>query len=220
MGDDSNLIRGSDRSSFANMNTTYTSAITRETYLEQILELERMSKQGESYSDNQGRYGWRNPVRGDTGTILTQIVRDTHPKRILEIGTGHGLSTLYLALGLEDPGACIQTLEFDPVVASSTQERMDRICAPVEVIVGDANQTIPRLGGSFDLVFFDAQKNQYHIQLMLLIQYGLIGTGTTLVADNVIDRKSECLEFLDWFKHEAISHNIIETECGLLVAQL
>ncbi|MFM9008025.1 MAG: O-methyltransferase, partial [Bacteroidota bacterium] len=172
------------------------------------------------YSDSHGRYGWRNPVRQDTGPILTQIVRDAQPNRVLEIGTGHGLSTLYLVQGLETPGARIQTLEFDPVVAHSTQERMDRSGAPVDVIVGDANQTIQQLNGSYDMVFFDAQKNQYHAQLMLLIEHGLVGKGTLLVADNVIDRKSECQNFLDWFEGKNISHHIIETECGLLVAKL
>jgi predicted O-methyltransferase YrrM len=220
IGDDLNLMSAQNRSSFANMNTTYTSAATTEQYLDQILELERMSKQGESYSDSHGRYGWRNPVRGDTGPILTKLVRDSDPSRILEIGTGHGLSTLYLAQGLSAQGARIHTLEFDPEVAKSTQERMDRCAAPVEVIWGDANQTIPRLSGSFDLVFFDAQKNQYYNQLMLLIHHGLIGKGAMLVADNVTDRKIECQDFLDWFDQEAIPHEIIETECGLLVAHL
>ena len=187
--------------------------------LDAIKELELLSKQGKSYSDSNGRFGWRNPVRSDTGPILTRIVTEERPSRILEIGTGHGLSTLYLAMGLNAGQGAIQTLEFDEVVAQSTQDTMDRCGVPVSVLTGDACETIPTLNGHFDIVFFDAQKNQYYAQLMLLLEHNLIGTGTVILADNVTDRRTECQPFLDWFDDNQVKHHILETECGLLVAR-
>jgi predicted O-methyltransferase YrrM len=79
---------------------------------------------------------------------------------------------------------------------------------------------IDKLESRYDLVFFDAQKNQYKPQLDRLMARELIGPGTVLLADNVIDRAEECAAFLSWFKEHDIPHYIIETECGLLVAKL
>jgi predicted O-methyltransferase YrrM len=188
--------------------------------LDVIQELEMLSKQGESYSNGKGRYGWRNPVRKDTGPILTQIVSDEKPTRILEIGTGHGLSTLYLAMGFDTGKGEIQTLEFDEIVAQSTQHTMNRCGAPVSVVQGDASETIPTLQGHFDLVFFDAQKDQYFSQLMLLLEHQLIGPGSVILADNVTDRRTECQPFLEWFDNNKVRHQILDTECGLLVARI
>jgi len=128
----------------------------------EIEKLELLDKQGESYTNSEGRYGWRNPIRQDTGKILTSLLMAKNPKRVLEIGTAHGLSTLYLMLGLDASKAIIDTIEFDQEVAESTQQRMDRLQVPVKVLMGDAEAVIDHLEGSYDVVFFDAQKNKYY----------------------------------------------------------
>jgi predicted O-methyltransferase YrrM len=81
-------------------------------------------------------------------------------------------------------------------------------------------EVISSLQGFYDLVFFDAQKDHYYKQLKSLISKKLIGKGTLILADNVIDRQTECQPFLDWFKINEMEHQIIPTECGLLIAQL
>jgi predicted O-methyltransferase YrrM len=91
---------------------------------------------------------------------------------------------------------------------------------PVTVRCGEALTVIDGLAGRYDLVFFDAQKNQYQSQLERLLAKGLVGPGTVLLADNVIDRAEECADFLRWFIDREIPHHIIQTECGLLVAKL
>jgi predicted O-methyltransferase YrrM len=187
----------------------------------QIEILEGFSKKGESYSNTNGSFGWRNPIRQDTGRILQSIVIASNPKRILEIGTAHGLSALYLVLGISDINkTTIDTIEFDSDVALDSQARFDLLNVPIKVLQGEAMDVIGRLNGTYDLVFFDAQKSHYYQQLNLLIDKGLIGKGTILLADNVIDRKEECNEFLNWFIENNITHSIIPTECGLLVATL
>lgn len=188
----------------------------------EIQVLEGYSKQGESYSDGNDRFGWRNPIRQDTGDILRVLAMASQARRVLEIGTGHGLSTLYLAAGLaEDRNWQFDTIELDATVAASTQKRMDTLHLPVRVCQGDAGQVIPGLQGvRYDLVFFDAQKSHYYDQLQALLSLGLIGEGTVVLADNVIDRQKECQPFLDWFVSEGIQHYILRTECGLLVANI
>jgi predicted O-methyltransferase YrrM len=183
--------------------------------------LETFNKQGESYASAEGRHGWRNPIRRDTGELLRCFVIAHNASRILEFGTGHGLSTLYLAAGLRDKSKqFIHSIEFDPEVADSSQERFNRCLVPVKVFKGDALEIIPQLEGIYDLVFFDAQKDQYYSQLMALLKYERIAKGTLILADNVLDRKTECQSFLDWFVEKGVSHYCMHTECGLLVARL
>lgn len=187
----------------------------------EIERLEGFNKKGESYANTNGSFGWRNPIREDTGRILQGLVIASSPKRILEIGTAHGLSALYLVRGLSrSNNSTIETIEFDADVAADSQERFNALNVPVRVLTGEAMQVIDTLTGSYDLVFFDAQKSHYFQQLNLLLEKNLIGSGTTLIADNVIDRQEECQEFLDWFTENNINHTIIPTECGLLVATL
>lgn len=185
----------------------------------EIEHLESFSKRGESYSDGKGRYGWRNPIREDTGALLTGIVVAASPARILEIGTAHGLSALYLYSGMP-AGGVLHTIEFDEAVAADTQRRMEACDAAVTVLCGEALQVIAGLEGRYDLVFFDAQKDQYLPQLQALMAKGLAGPGTILLADNVIDRKAECGPFLDWIAENGLRHQVMPTECGLLVATI
>lgn len=183
----------------------------------EIEKLELLDKQGESYTNSEGRYGWRNPIRQDTGKILTSLLLAKNPARVLEIGTAHGLSTLYLMLGMNASKAAIDTIEFDQEVAESTQQRMDRLQVPVNVLMGDAEEVIDRLEESYDVVFFDAQKNKYFDQLIALLNRGCIKSGTLILADNVSDRREECSQFLKWFSENDKEHTVIDTECGLLV---
>jgi predicted O-methyltransferase YrrM len=192
----------------------------KEAVAEEISRLELLDKQGESYTNSEGRYGWRNPIRQDTGNVLTSLVLAKNPQRILEIGTAHGLSTLYLVMGLNPSKGVVHTIEFDAEVAESTQRRMDRLQVPVTVLEGEAEEVIAGLDGLYDVVFFDAQKNKYYDQLIALLKKGCVGPGTLILADNVSDRREECLNFLNWFTENGISHTIIETECGLLVASI
>jgi predicted O-methyltransferase YrrM len=186
---------------------------------QEIAHLESFSKRGESYSDGKGRYGWRNPIREDTGSLLTALVVAASPKRMLEIGTAHGLSALYLVSGMPACGV-LHTIEFDEAVADDTQRRMDACGVPVKVLRGEALQVIAGLEDRYDLVFFDAQKDQYLPQLQALLAGGLVGPGTTLLADNVTDRRAECQPFLDWISANGLRHQILPTECGLLVATI
>ena len=195
--------------------------MTNEIIEQTIRELETLDKQGDSYSDTSGRFGWRNPIREDTGGLLRSLVIAAGARRILEVGAGHGLSTLYLVSGLpEGVGAQVETIEFDPAVARSTQARMDAVGAPVQVHQGDALAVIGQLQGEYDLIFLDAQKNQYLDYLQALLEAGRIGPGTVVLADNVIDRREECLPFLSWFAQQSVRHYTIPTTCGLLVARL
>lgn len=186
-----------------------------------IQELETYDKQGESYSDDQGRHGWRNPIRADTGPILRALALTESPSRALEIGTAHGLSALYLAAGMIHREGCrLDSIELDSTVAAAAQARMDHCHVPVKVHAGEALDVLSGLSERYALIFLDAQKSHYLRQLQAMLDAGLVGKGTLILADNVTDRRSECQDFLDWFQENGVPHWIMPTECGLLVSRL
>ena len=59
----------------------------------EIDNLETFEKHGESYANADGRHGWRNPIRSDTGPLIEAIVMANSPKRILEIGSSPHISS-------------------------------------------------------------------------------------------------------------------------------
>jgi predicted O-methyltransferase YrrM len=171
---------------------------------------------GEQY----GESAWRNPIRQDTGPILQAVVAAVRPKTILELGTGYGLSTCYLALG--DPHAIIHTVEFDKSVAEQAGEHFQQagidsqirqwICSSEEAI-----RQIPHEIPLPDLVFVDHAKRPYKDDVRAIIER-CSGKQILILADNVEDRKQELSDFLEWFGGIAVTSTIVPTQCGLLVA--
>jgi predicted O-methyltransferase YrrM len=115
------------------------------------------------------------------GALLELLARAIGARRILEIGTLAGYSTIWLARALPPDGRLV-TLEVDPGYAAVARENLTGL--NVEVITGPALDTLPRLDGPFDLVFIDADKRSNAEYLRHALR--LSRPGTLIVADNVI----------------------------------
>lgn len=180
--------------------------------------LEAEPKQGESY-DHKGRHGWANPIRQDTGPLLEALVLARAPERVLEIGTARGLSGCYIARRLSSTGSMV-SLEWDEARSAEAQANFKEAELPVVVLNGDAMEWIPKLHSpkQFDMVFMDANKDGYFEQISLLIELRMLAPDCLIVADNVIDRQTECQNFLDFM--QSYPHIVIPTECGLLVGRI
>ncbi|GMV97953.1 MAG: O-methyltransferase [Phycisphaerae bacterium] len=130
------------------------------------------------------------------GKLLWLIARAQGARRILEIGTLGGYSTIWLARALPEGGRLI-TLEADPRHAEVAKANLARagLNGVVEVRLGRALDTLPRLAaegcGPFDLIFIDADKPGYCDYLDWSLR--LSRTGSVIVADNVV-RKGAVLD--------------------------
>jgi caffeoyl-CoA O-methyltransferase len=119
------------------------------------------------------------------GRILALFSKMLRPKRILEIGTYTGYSAICLAEGLA-PGGELVTIDIN----ASLQEMAIRYFAQaglgerVRMLVGDARTLIPELEGPFDLVFIDADKENYCNYLDLVLPK--MRPGGIILADNVL----------------------------------
>ncbi|HEY7147815.1 MAG TPA: class I SAM-dependent methyltransferase [Gaiellaceae bacterium] len=119
------------------------------------------------------------------GGFLAALVRISGAKRILELGTFTGYSSISMASALPDDGRII-TCDVDPDATSIARRYMDESGHgdKIDIRLGPALETIETLDGPFDLVFIDADKvnyeNYYEAVLPLLADDGL------LIADNVL----------------------------------
>src|SRR6201993_5164923 len=120
------------------------------------------------------------------GKFLCLLAGAIQARRILEIGTLGGFSTIWLARGAGPQGR-VGTLEYEPKHAEGARANLERagVADRVEVIVGAALDTLPTLtGGPFDLVFIDADKENNAAYLEWAIR--LAHPGSVIVVDNVI----------------------------------
>lgn len=123
------------------------------------------------------------------GKLLHLFAKMLQAKRILEIGTLGGYSTIWLARGMAEGGRLV-TLEADPRHAEVAQQNIAGagLDDQVEIIVGPALDALPRLEtdprAPFDLVFIDADKESYPAYLEAAVK--LSHPGTVILADNVV----------------------------------
>jgi predicted O-methyltransferase YrrM len=123
------------------------------------------------------------------GKLLFLLAKMTGARKILEIGTLGGYSTIWMARALPKDGRLI-TLEFDPKHAEVARKNIDRagFGGIVDVRVGPALDALPKIAaageGPFDLIFLDADKpnNPAYFQWALKLSR----KGSVIVADNVV----------------------------------
>jgi predicted O-methyltransferase YrrM len=124
-------------------------------------------------------------VSPNQGKLLMLMAQMLGARRILEIGTLGGYSTIWLGRGLAAGGRFI-TLEADPKHAGVARSNIARagLGDMVEVRVGKALDTLPHVEGPFDFIFIDADKVNYPGYLDWAVR--LSRSGTVIIADNVV----------------------------------
>ncbi len=119
------------------------------------------------------------------GKILEMISRMIRPSRILEIGTFTGYSSICLVKGLVENGQLI-TIEKDDEITAFAEKYISRSgnADSITLLIGDARKLIPTLNDSFDLVFLDAEKDEYLDYYELV--FPKVTAGGFILADNVL----------------------------------
>lgn len=135
--------------------------------------------------DREGRGEGLPLVYPDTGALLHTLALGCGARRILEIGTCIGYSTLWMATALPADGT-LMTMEYDAARAARAREHFAAAGygGRVSVIVGDATRFLHKIAGPFDLIFQDSDKKLYEPMLDRLIE--LLRPGGLLVADNIL----------------------------------
>lgn len=121
------------------------------------------------------------------GKLLHLLARMSGARRVLEVGTLGGYSTIWLARAVPDDGRVV-TIEAEPRNAAVARASIDRagVGPKVEIRVGRGADVLPTLAGDapFDLVFIDADKESNTVYLDWAARLG--HAGTVVVVDNVV----------------------------------
>ena len=135
-------------------------------------------------------------VSEEDGRFLRVLVAARGAKSILEIGAASGYSGIWLGLGARETGGRVTAIEFDSQRAAEAAANIRKagLNDVVTVVHGDAFLEIPKVSGTFDVVFLDAWKPDY--KKFFDMVFPRLNTGGVFAAHNVINKKSEMEPFL------------------------
>ena len=121
------------------------------------------------------------------GRVLSMISKLINPKNILEIGTYTGYSAICLAEGMQTGGQ-LHTIDINEELVDLQRRYFDRTGKGEQFIqhLGNALDIVPGLDLKFDLVFIDADKNNYPNYLEMLLPR--LDSGAVILSDNVLCR--------------------------------
>jgi caffeoyl-CoA O-methyltransferase len=120
-----------------------------------------------------------------SGALLHVLARAIGARRIVEIGTAIGVSTLHLARALPQGGELV-SFEIDPARHAAASAYLGRagVAARVDLRLRDARAGLAELSGPFDLAFLDGVKAEYEEYLELVVP--LLRRGGLVAVDNVL----------------------------------
>ena len=141
--------------------------------------------------------------------IISVIIREYKPTKILEIGTLHGYSAILMAHLLEyerNDNTCgeLITIEIDKNLVDTARRNIENagLSKCVKVLCGNALEVIPTLDGyRFDLVFLDAIKRDYLKYLRLIEDKNLMRQNGIVIADNVVLYEDEMRDYLEYVRN-------------------
>jgi predicted O-methyltransferase YrrM len=128
-------------------------------------------------------------VARSTGQFLFALVAPQWDCEVLELGGSRGYSTIWLAAGVRYLGGRVLSLEHDPAKCEAWRRNVADAGLEewAELLEGDAFETLPELEDIFDVVFLDAEKEDY--ERLFVHARGKVEPGALVVADNVLSHE-------------------------------
>jgi predicted O-methyltransferase YrrM len=177
----------------------------------------RSSEHDATLSDRLERF--RN-VEPRTAELLGVLIRATGARRILEVGTSNGYSTIWLADAAESNGGRVITVDVDGSRTSLAREnvRVAGLDALVELRTEDAAETLARSeDGEWEFVFLDAERPAYPSYLRDLVR--TMAPRGLLAIDNVESHSHELVDFTSLIEAEpALTQTVVPVGAGLRLA--
>jgi len=149
--------------------------------------LQEMEAQGPRY--------WSVPRKD--GELLHVLVKATQARNVLEIGTSHGYSAIWMGLALEETGGRLTTIEIDRARHDLARKHLGEanLAQRATLIRGDAHAEVPKLDGPFDFVFLDADK-EGQVDYFHALHPRKLAPGAILAAHNAIRQAGAMREYL------------------------
>jgi predicted O-methyltransferase YrrM len=128
-------------------------------------------------------------VAPTTGRFLFSLVAPQTDCEVLELGGSRGYSTIWLAAGVRYLGGRVLSTEVDPRKIAAWRENVeDAGMEPwADLVEGNALETVPAIEDVFDVVFIDAEKDDY--ERLFQVARTKVEPGALIVADNVLSHE-------------------------------
>ncbi|GHO95328.1 O-methyltransferase [Reticulibacter mediterranei] len=155
----------------------------------------------------------------ETAHLLSVLVQSGRRKRLLEIGTSNGYSTIWLAWAVQTTGGQIISIDREVAKQEQAAANLQRagLRGLVELRCGDATELVADVPGPFDFVFFDADRFSAPAQLKLLSTK--LTEDVLLCADNVQSHPDEIAGYLQAIEAlPEFEHMVIPVGKGLSLA--
>jgi predicted O-methyltransferase YrrM len=159
-------------------------------------------------------------VEPETAELLGVLVRATRARRVLEIGTSNGHSTLWLADAAESTGGRVETLDIDPRRTELAVDNLER-AGLAELVqcrtIGAAQALAEYPDDAWDLVFLDAERPEY-AGYWANLRRTLAPVGTIAI-DNAVSHAAELTEFNRLLASDrGLTSALVTTGAGLILA--
>jgi predicted O-methyltransferase YrrM len=155
----------------------------------------------------------------DSGRLLYVLALAQGAKHIVEVGTSHGYSTLWLAAAAQANGGQVITCDINPErITAARQNFADAGLGDViEILEGDARETLRSRGEPVDLLFIDSTKSYY--ETFFDIVYPRLVKGGIVVADNVLSHRDELEDYISYVEnHPNLESAMIPIGRGLEIS--
>jgi len=128
-------------------------------------------------------------VAPTTGRFLFSLVAPQNACEVLEIGGSRGYSSIWLAAGVRILGGRVLSLEHDPAKCAAWRRNVADAGLEewAELVEGDAFETLPEIEDGLDVVFIDAEKEDY--ERLFALARPKLEPGGLVVADNVLSHE-------------------------------
>jgi predicted O-methyltransferase YrrM len=180
--------------------------------VEEEVRLENERQRGEKLPPER-RYRSLHPQSGEFLHLLTLA---TGARSIVEVGMSAAYSTMWLARACAATGGRVVTLERNDGAVVTARDHLTRagVADYVEIVVGDARETLGALAGPYDLAFVDGEKDEYVAYVEGV--WPLLAAGASLVADNVLSHAEAVVPFLEYLDAvPGASTTVLEIGMGL-----
>jgi predicted O-methyltransferase YrrM len=157
----------------------------------------------------------------DTAQFVSMLARSSKRKRLLEIGTSNGYSTIWLAWAAQFTEGHVISIDRDEqkLWQADVNLRHAKLREFVDLFHGDANEIVTDFPGPFDFVLFDADRISAPKQLALLLPK--LAPDVFILADNALSHPDEIAGYLDAIKQVAgFEHMVVPVGKGLSMAYM
>ena len=155
-----------------------------------------------------------------TAELLGILIRACDARRILELGTSNGYSTIWLADAAEATGGSVVSVDLDPARTGLARENLARarLTERVRLLTEDAGTTLASAADrEWDFIFLDSERPAYAGYLPDLVR--ALKRGGVLAIDNALSHEHELIEFTSLVQEvESLTQTLVPIGAGLRIA--